>query len=209
LDQNALDQALSRCGYYPLLRETTGDNNNWPAETNGPLYARLIASNLESVFRAHKNLRSAHPQRFTDHDFKSIVAFASLGVAESAFKKLDTQDYWKIGLMSHETLLELETLAPEVTKPILHQLRKAPAPFCWLAEHDPEIVIRAFYISVILSQHTEHWNLILGNIDPYLASLSKIDLKILTEAAPKLIEMDSKQYVTRLRMLSGIIGPAI
>lgn len=189
-----------------FLRETTGDPN-WPTETNNPLYAKLIASNLELVLRAHRNLRAAHPQRFTDHDFKSIVAFASLGVADSAFKKLDAQDYWKIGLMSHETLGELEILAPEVTKPILTELRKAPAPFCWFAEHDPEIVIRAFYLSVILSQHIEHWNLILANIDPSLTSLSKIDSKILTEAAPKLIEMDSKQADDDLQTIERSFEP--
>ena len=175
-----------------FLRETTGDLN-WPVEINNPLYARLIANNLEPVIRAHKNLRTAHPHRFDDHDFKKIVAYASLGVAESAFKKLEAQDYWKIGLLAHETLSELQKLTPEVTKPILKELRKAPTPFCWFADHDPEIVIRAFYLSVILAQHTENWNLLLANVDSSLSSLSKIDPEILTEAAPKLIEVDSKQ----------------
>ena len=188
-----------------FLRETTGDPN-WPSETNNPLYARLIAGNIDSVLRAHRNLRAAHPQRFTDHDFKTIVAFASLGVAESAFKKLGAQEYWKIGLMAHETLSELETLAPEVTKPILKELRKAPAPFCWFAEHDPEIVIRAFYLSVILSQHTDSWNLLLANIDPSLAPLSKIEPEILTDASPRLIEMDSKQADQDLQTIEQSLG---
>ncbi|MCK4823848.1 PglZ domain-containing protein, partial [bacterium] len=143
--------------------------------------------------RAHSNLRTSDSDRFTDHDFQAIVAFAALGVAESAFKKLDAQDYWKIGLMAHETLEELESLAPDVTKPILKEIRKAPAPFCWFAEHDAALVIRAFYISVLLAQHVQHWKLLLANIDPSLKPLSNIDPEILFESAPKLIEMDPKQ----------------
>jgi len=175
-----------------FLRETTGDPN-WPVETNNPLYARLIANNLESVIRAHRNLRAAHPNRFDDHDFKKIVAYAALGVAESAFKKLEAQDYWKIGLLAHEMLSELEKLTPEVTKPILAELRKAPTPFCWFAEIEPEIVIRAFYLSVILAQHTDNWSILLANIDSSLGSLSKIEPEILTDAAPKLIEVNPKK----------------
>jgi len=172
-----------------FLRETTGDFN-WPADTNNPLYARLIVGNLESVIRAHRNLRAAHAHRFDDHDFEKIVAYASLGVAESAFKKLEAEDYWKIGLLAHDTLADLAELTPRVTKPILTELKKAPAPFCWFAEHDPEIVIRAFYLSVILAQHTENWSLLLANIDSALTSFSKIHPGILTDAAPKLIEID-------------------
>ena len=87
-----------------FLKTTTGDPN-WPAETNDPSYARLIAKSLDGVLRAHQNLRTAHPGRFTDHDFKTIVAFAALGVSEAAFKKLDAAQYWKIALLGHETLV--------------------------------------------------------------------------------------------------------
>jgi hypothetical protein len=175
-----------------FLRETSGDPN-WPSDANDPQYARLISSNMDSVIRAHSNLRNSDPDRFTDHDFQTIVAFAALGVAESAFKKLDAQDYWKIGLMAHETLEELGSLAPDVTKPILKEIRKAPAPFRWFAEHDAELVIRAFYLSVLLAQHIKHWKLLLGNIDPSLGPLSNIDPEILFESAPKLIDMDPRQ----------------
>src|SRR5262245_9508798 len=47
----------------------------WPAEANESRYSRLIVRNLEGVFRAHSNLRTAQKDRFTDHDFKTIVAY--------------------------------------------------------------------------------------------------------------------------------------
>ncbi|MEI7670768.1 MAG: PglZ domain-containing protein, partial [Deltaproteobacteria bacterium] len=175
-----------------FLKEATGDDN-WPAETNDSRYARLIVRNLEAVQRAHKNLRAAHSTRFDDHDFRTIVAFASLGVAESAFKKPNAEDYWKIGLLSYEALEELETLTPEITKPIRDELRKAPAPFCHFANHSADLVVRAFYLSVILSQHSENWNLLLANIDPDLKPLSDIKLDILKDAALRLVGLDRNQ----------------
>jgi len=175
-----------------FLRETTGDPN-WPVEANDPRYARLIAKHLDGVLRAHQNLSAARPGQFTDHDFKTIVAFAALGIAESAFKKLDAEDYWRIGLIGHEALEELDALTPEVTGPIRDELAKAPAPFCWFADQDAETVVRAFYLSAILAQHVSNWSLLLANIDPALKALSNIKPDILARAAPQLVEIDRRQ----------------
>lgn len=175
-----------------FLRERTGDPG-WPVEANDPRYARLILRHLEAVLRAHRNLRTAHDSRFTDHDFKTIVAFAALGVADSAFKRLDADDYWKIGLLGHEALEELGTLAPEVTQPIRDRLRQAPAPFCWFGDRDPETVIRAFYLAVILAQHLENWPLLLANIEPGLAPMTGIKDQVLWDSAPRVVSLDPGQ----------------
>ena len=74
-----------------FLKEITGDPN-WPTDTNEPRYARLITKNLDAVLQAHKNLRNSDPKRFTDADFRKIVAYAALGIANAAFKKLDAED---------------------------------------------------------------------------------------------------------------------
>jgi hypothetical protein len=55
------------------------------------------------------------------------------------------------------------------------------------------MVIRAFYLSVILSQHFDQWSLMLANIDPALKSLSAIKPQVLRDAAPKLIELNIQQ----------------
>ncbi len=175
-----------------FLKDATGDEN-WPAETSDPRYARLIVRNLDAVYRAHQNLRAAHPTRFEDHDFRTIVAYAALGVAEAAFKKQNAEDYWKIGLLGYEVLEELETLTPEITKPIREALRTAPAPFCHFASHSADLVVRVFYLSVILAQHSENWNLLLANIDPDLKPLADIKQEILTDAARRLVALDRDQ----------------
>lgn len=175
-----------------FLRDQTGDLD-WPEDANEPRYARLISRHLNGVLRAHENLRTTHESRFADRDFKTIVAFAALGIAESAFKMLDAEDYWKIGLLGHQALEELEDLAPEVTKPIREQLAKAPAPFSWFTDRDAETVIRAFYLSVILSQHLDQWHLLLANIDPSLANLKEIETSSIMDAAAKLVRLDPRQ----------------
>lgn len=176
-----------------LLRERTGDPG-WPAEANEHRYARLIVGNLNGVLRAHQNLRTAHPGRFTDDDFKRIVAFAALGVPESAFKRLGAEDYWKIGLEGHDALTELSTLAPEATGAIKKELLKAPAPFRWLAQHDPDTVTEALLLSAILAQHfPQQWHATLALINPSLAQLGEIPASVLTEAAPKLVALDPEQ----------------
>ena len=189
---NTPEEARINLDLRQFLKETTGDPN-WPQEANDPKYARMVVPHLDAVLRAHQNLQAAHAGRFTDHDWKTIVARSALGVAETAFKKLDAEDYWKIGLLGHEVLEHLESLAPEVTKPIREELRKAPAPFCYFADHDPEMVIQAFYLAVILAQHTENWNLLLAKLDPSLEPLSNINPEILWDALPKLVALDREQ----------------
>src|SRR5262249_25552281 len=110
-----------------------------------------------------------------------------------AFKKLDPECYWRIGLLGHAVLEELDFLVPEITHPIRNALRKAPAPFCWLGECDPESVLRAFYLAVILAQHLPGWRLLLANVDPGLAPLAAMDERVLGEAVPDLIRLDPRQ----------------
>ena len=174
------------------LTEQTGDPR-WPQIANSPRYAKIIARNIGSVLQAHQNLRTADPTRFTDNDFQRIVAYAALDVADYAFKSMDAEYYWKIGLLGHETLENLESLAAEITRPIKDELQKAPAPFCWFSKYDTETVLRSFYLSLILSQHFDHWKLLLANVDPTLSSLNSISHEILVNSAPKLIAMNNHQ----------------
>ena len=175
-----------------FLQETTSDPL-WPPATNERQFARLIVDHLDGVLRAHQNLVAANPGRFTDYDFQTIVAYAALGIPESAFRSHDTLDYWKIGLRGHAALKELADLSPEATRLIKGELKKSPEPFCWFVDREPEQVIRAFYLSVILNQHFQQWSLLLANIDASLKPMSVIKAKVLKDAAPQLIALDGQQ----------------
>jgi len=175
-----------------FLIEKTGDTS-WPSEANEPQFARLIIKHLPGILEAHRNLRIAQSTRFTDNDFKTIVAFAALGVAKSAFRKMENRDYWQIGLIEHNALDELENIVPEITTPIRDELQKAPAPFCYFIDYDPDLVTRAFYLSAILAQHTPNWGLLLANLDPNLKPLSKIQPEVLKRSAADLITANLEQ----------------
>lgn len=177
-----------------FLIEKTGDPL-WPKEANDRVFARLILKNIEGVLKAHKNLRSADEKRFSDSDFKTIVAYACLGMGDSAFKRLDAEHYWKIGLVYHGEFKVLSSLTPEILLSVKRDLASAPKPFSWFGDdkHDPDVLIRGFYLSLILSQHLEDWQNILPVLDPSVKEFTQISTTTLTDAAPKLIQIDTER----------------
>lgn len=185
-----------------FLQDIT-DDPLWPPATNDRQYARLIFDNLRGVIRAHQNLVATSRGQFTDNDFRTIVAYAALGIPQSAFKSHDTLDYWKIGLQGHAVLKDLADLSPEATRLIKGELKKAPEPFCWFIDREPEEVIRAFYLSMILSQHFQQWSLLLANIDASLKPMSVIKTKVLKDAAPQLIALDRRQAQSDLEAVES------
>ena len=103
------DEEVINLDLQQFLKEKTGDPN-WPKEANSRKYARSIVKHLKGVLDAYKNFRDTGRTGFTDQDFHTIVAFASLGLGNVAFKKLESGDYWKI-VFAHEEFKELEDLA--------------------------------------------------------------------------------------------------
>ena len=89
----------------------------------------------------------------------------------------------------------------------LHRLRRnqqSTAPFCWFRDKDPEEVVSGFYLSTILAQHSEQWNLLMAYIDSDLASFEKVDVSVIREAAPRLVGMDiskSERYLLRVEAM--------
>lgn len=180
-----------------FLKDVTGDSE-WPAEVNENRYARLIARHLSDVVVAHRNLRNAHPTRFDNSDLQTIVAYAALGIASSAFKKPEAGDYWKICLFGYEAYGNLKNLFPEIIRPLDATLKSAPAPFCFFLDNDSDLVFQAFYLSLILAQHVSHWDLLLANIDPALEPFRSMKNSTLSEAAQKLADLDPKRAAFNL-----------
>jgi len=185
-----------------FMRDITGDPE-WPSLCNDQGYARLIVTHLDGIVRSHKNLRRGQTQGFTDFQFKTIIAFAALGLPELAFKKLRSEDYWRIGLLGHQTMRDLDRLTGEVLKPIKQQLQQAPPPFGWFVDQDPEMVVRGFYLSTILAQHTDNWKLLLANVDPGLSNFAQVEEKVLTETTPRLIKLDPHQAERDVQEVEG------
>jgi len=189
------------------LVHTTGDSS-WPLSVDEPRYARAIAGCLPNVLRAYENLRRADPVRFADSDLHTIIAYAALDVPQAAFKHLTDRDLWRIGLLGHQALKQLESLVPGVTGPIRRALCSAPAPFSWLEHCDPETVVRAFYLSAILAQHVADWQLWLGTLDPALSALTGLSQPRLQEAGSALVELDPAAAEHDLEEAEGSLDQA-
>lgn len=185
-----------------FLIEKTGDHY-WPVEINNPRLARLISSKLDAVLSAHKKLRSIELQRFTDNDLKTIIAYSALGIPQIAFSIPQPEDYWKLGMVGHAAIEELEEIAPEITAPIREGLRNAPAPFCWFAERDPDIVVKVFYLGAILLQHTSQWRLVLKAINNDFTEIDQLEDTTIVEVAPKLINFNPAQVETEVRNIEN------
>ena len=168
------------------LNSITGDRG-WPMIVDTPEYARVIAEHLDEVIVAHHNLRQIDPVRFTDDDLKQIVTAAALGMGSSAFGSADPVGNWQIGLLHHTEFTELGRLAPEAMETMKKRLARAPRPFNWFADHDPEDVVRGFYLGLILSQHDPNWELLLTRIDPGLRFFSGVAAEDLHRYAPEII----------------------
>ena len=184
------DEAFIRLDLQTFLKEKTGDPN-WPKEANERQYARLILKYLSGVLDAYKQLRDADKKRFTDQDFRTIVAFAALGLGKKAFQKLEYGDYWKIVFANHEEFKEIGTINHQILSDIKIHLEQAPKPFCWFATHDPDVVIRSLYLALVLSQYREDWRILLGNIDPEARLFSDISNEDLEKAARNLIDANA------------------
>src|SRR5437588_761308 len=91
------DEARIELDLRQYIKEITGDPD-WPREVNEPSYAGIVIKHLAGVIQAHKNLRVVQKERFSTHDFHTIVAYAALDVADAAFQRWDNTSYWRVGL---------------------------------------------------------------------------------------------------------------
>lgn len=183
-DENIIDVNIQQ-----YLINKTGDAS-WPKDANSRRYARLIYENLDAVLIAHGNLRKADPKRFSDEDFRTIVAFSLLGIPHSAFKQLHAGDLWQLMFTKNEKMQELQSFAPEIINIIKSEIMKSEKPFCWFADEDPNTIVRGFFTSLILSQHTEDWQILLANVDPSITKFQEISKNALKKYASDIIRLD-------------------
>lgn len=178
------DNAHLQVDLRTFLKDKTG--SSWPAMTNEHRYGRLILKNLPGIIEAFTNLRAIDPYRFSDDDFRRIVAYAALGIGSAAFKQLSFDNLWTICLNAHTELLEIAKLAPDVSESIRLNLKNQAKPFRWFAEHSPTEVIRGYYTALILSQHIENWAPVLKALDPPVGYFRELSTEDLQKIAPAL-----------------------
>ncbi len=167
---------------------------------------RVSFRHLEGVLKAHSNLRIAQKDRFTDHDFKIIVAYAALGIADMAFKKLDPACYWRIGLTRPCRAGGTGLFGPRDHSADQNTLRKAPAPFCWFGASGTRKRSSGVLFSGDPGAAPAWLAAAPGERGPGLAPLAGMDEKILKDAVPEIIQLDLKQADRDLAMVEGSLS---
>ncbi|MEI8374906.1 MAG: PglZ domain-containing protein [Planctomycetota bacterium] len=179
-----------------LLAERTGDDR-WPKEVNDRNLSRLVLANLEGTLHAYQQLRDANPQRFTDSDLYKIVLGATLGI--NPFKNLTPQEIRSLCIERHQRLEEVRNLfaasgASEEAQAVLESLKTqvaaAERPWCWMLDHDPQDVVRAFTLACILNQHGVEYEVLLGNFDPGLGRYQDIPHEVVANTTKQLLQAD-------------------
>ena len=179
-----------------FLVHQTGDDR-WPKAVNERNLSRLVLVNLEGTLQAYQQLRDAtDSQRFTDSDFYKIVLGATLGI--NPFKMLSAQEIRSLCIERHDRMEEVRKLfaasgvseAETVLNTLKERVAQADRPWCWMLQHDPQDVVRAFTLACILHQHGLEYEVLLGNFDPNLSRFQDIPREVIAETTKQLLQAD-------------------
>jgi len=188
-------RARVRITLKDFLVEQTGDGR-WPSAVNERNLSRLILENLEGTLKAHGQLRDVDPLRFTDDDLYKIVVGATLGL--NPFQKMRPRDIRRLCIEFHDKLDEINHLfsaggveqAAKVLQTFKDQIAQAQKPWCWMLEHDPHAVVRAFTLAAILHQHDLEYQTLLGSLDAGLAPYQGIPKKSVSQTLSDMLKAD-------------------
>lgn len=192
LDARCKPKARLKLTLRDLLAEKTEDDH-WPPMVNDRNLSRLILQNLEETLTAHGYLRKADPQRFTDVDLYKIVLGACLNF--NSFKqRLKADDIRSLCIERHGQIEEVRSLLAtsginedEVVGILSRSIKRAPKPWCWMLEHDPQDVVRGFTLACILKQHGLDYSVLLSNFDHSLKRYSDIEESSIETATKELL----------------------
>ncbi len=174
-----------------FLVEKTGDPH-WPHLVDDRNISRLIVAHLPDTLRAYEQLREVSPGRFSDSDLYKIVLGAVLKI--NPFRKLSAAEIRRLCIEQHQALESLNKVLPaDVMETLRDTIARAPRPFCWLLERDPELIVRAFTLAAVMHQHGLEYQILLSNLDPALSNYRDIESGFLDQAMQEQLEADPEQ----------------
>jgi len=189
-----------------FLVEQTGDPS-WPHLADDRQLSRLILDNLPDTLRAHAHLRQVGGSRFSDSDLYKIVLGAALKI--NPFKQLSAGEMRRLCIEQHHTLEELNRVLPgDVMDTLRRDIERAPQPFCWLLERDPDQVVCAFTLAAIMHQHQLEYQVLLSNLDPALHEYRSIDPGFLDQAMGEQLRADPERVVADVKQAEEFLVEA-
>jgi hypothetical protein len=182
-----------------FLEEKTGDER-WPLLVNSDrnLSSRVL-DHLDKALESYGQLRDVDEHRFQDSDLYKIVLGATLGV--NPFKKLNGGEIRRLCIENHDQLEKIKDLfstgaateASAVLEQLKEQIAQADKPWCWMLDHDPQAVVRAFTLSAIMHQHGLEYSVLLANFDTTLERFKAIPKKSIEYTIKDMLKADPDQ----------------
>jgi PglZ domain len=194
-----------------FLSEQTGDQR-WPALVNSDRnLSRLILDHQDKALDAHQQLRDVDEYRFKDSDLYKIVLGATLNV--NPFKKLTGSEIRRLCIENHERLEQIRDLfstgapteASEVLAHLKGQIEQADKPWCWMLDHDPQAVVRAFTLSAIMYQHGLEYEVLLANFDVGLERFKAIPKKSIEYTIKDMLKANPDQIAEDVAAVEGFL----
>jgi hypothetical protein len=179
-----------------FLIEKTNDQR-WPLLVNDRNLSGLLLENLDQALKAYANLRDVDAHRFTDSDLYKIVLGTTLGI--NPFHKLTAAEIRHLCIQNHERLELIKNLfsssdateSSEVLERLKEQIAQADKPWCWMLDHDPQAVVRAFTLSAIMHQHGLEYDVLLDNFETGLGRYQKIPKKTIDQTIKDMLRADA------------------
>jgi len=200
-------QAFLKVTAQHFLSDLTTDQS-WPTTVDDRMIGRILVGDPQGTLAAHRNLRRGKPTGFGDADVREMAAFVHLGIAGHAFSRELAADEWlRIGLASHRRVQELGDVSPELLEVFRDRLRNAPVPFCWLADHDQESVVRSFYLFALLAQHCPKPGQVFAWIAPDLSEFKGMNADQVLKQVPTMVESDGAQAHTDIANVEDNLSP--
>ena len=149
--------------------------------------------------------------RFTDSDLYKIVLGATLGI--NPFHKLSAGEIRRLCIENHERLEQVRDLfsvgssdeASEVLGKLREQINHADKPWCWMLDHDPQAVVRAFTLSAIMHQHGIEYDVLLDNFETGLGRYQKIPKKVIDQTIKDMLQADPDQMAEDVGLVESFL----
>ena len=85
------------------------------------------------------------------------------------------------------------------------QINKADKPWCWMLDHDPQEVVRAFTLSAIMHQHGIEYDVLLDNFETGLDRFKKIPKKVIEQTIQDMLHADPDQIAEDVRAVETFL----
>lgn len=187
-----------------FLTDQTGDQA-WPKLVDDRELGSVLLEDVPETFKVYRDLRQIAENRLSDSDLYKIALGSALKI--NPFKKLNPGEIRRLCIEQHARLENLKNRLPIEVMAALHsEIARAPKPFCWLLERDPELIMRAFNLAAILRQHGLDYGLLMANVDPLLHDYKEIDPHFLDQAIQDQLLADPDQILDDVRSVEDSLG---